>query len=73
MTQRTKLSCVLALGLGCLTSFVREFEGSRENSILLNGQWEFARGDGSEGAETAAGQQDVARQQVTLPGPSMKT
>jgi hypothetical protein len=50
----------------------RESEGSRENSILLNGQWEFAQGDGSEGAETAAGQRKVQWQQVRLPGPFMR-
>ena len=31
--------------------YAREFEGSRQDSILLNGPWEFARGDGNEGAE----------------------
>jgi len=72
MTHRTTLFCLLALGLGCLTSLAREFEGSRENSILLNGPWEFARGDGSEDAQTAAGQQKVHWQEVKLPGPFTK-
>jgi hypothetical protein len=68
MTHLTKPLCFLTVGLGCLTSLVREFEGSRENSILLSGQWEFVRGDGSEGAEAAAGQRKVHWQQVALPG-----
>src|SRR5262245_24560576 len=49
----------------------REFEGSRENSILLNGPWEFVAGDGTEGAETAAGQRNIEWRQVNLPGPFM--
>src|SRR5262249_44730652 len=64
--------CVLALGWACLTAIAREFEGSRTNSILLNGPWEFVVGDGSEGAEAAAGQQKLPWQEVHLPGPFMK-
>src|SRR5438093_10239196 len=70
MTTRLTL-CVLALGLRCLTSPAREYEGSRENSILLNGPWEFAVGDGTEAAETAEGQGKLRWQQVQLPGPFM--
>ena len=72
MTHLTKALCLLAVGLGCLTSPAREYEGSRENSVVLNGQWEFSFGDGSEGAEVAAGQRKIQWQQVTLPGPFMK-
>lgn len=72
MSQLTKPLCLLILALPCLSSLAREYEGSHANSILLNGPWEFARGDGSEGAETAAGQQKVPWQQVALPGPFMK-
>lgn len=36
MRHLTKPLCLLLLGLGCLTSFAREYEGSRANSILLN-------------------------------------
>ena len=46
MTHLTKSLCLLAIVLSCLTSFAREYEGSRANSILLNGTWEFVRGDG---------------------------
>jgi hypothetical protein len=37
MTHLTKPICLLALSFGRLTSLAREYEGSRENSILLNG------------------------------------
>ncbi|HEY5908997.1 MAG TPA: hypothetical protein VJA21_00180, partial [Verrucomicrobiae bacterium] len=66
-----RLLFLLSLGLGFLTSLAREFEGSRTNSLLLNGAWTFARGDGNEGAETAAGQRGLAWQPVNLPGPFM--
>jgi hypothetical protein len=69
MTHLTKALCLLTLGLGCLTSLAREYEGSRENSVLLNGQWELVFGDGNEYAETAAGQQKMDWQEVSLPGP----
>ena len=72
MTHVTNTLCFFAMWLGCLTSLAREFEGSRENSVLLNGQWEFVFGDGSERAETASGQRQIEWQQVTLPGPFMK-
>lgn len=74
MTRLSNLFWLLApvLGLGCLTSLAREYEGSRENSILLNGPWEFVFGDGTEQAETAAGQRKIQWQQVTLPGPFMR-
>ncbi len=70
----------LLLWLPCLVfAFVntgilygREFEGSRENLILLNGQWEFVAGDGSEGAQTGAGQGNLQWQQINLPGPFMR-
>jgi len=71
MTHLTLSLCILAVGLGCLTSSARESEGSRENSTLLNGQWEFARGDGNEGAQTATGQRKLRWEQVKLPGPFM--
>jgi hypothetical protein len=61
-----------SLALACLDASARESEGSRTNSILLNGSWEFVRGDGSEGAESAAGQAKLTWQSVKLPGPFMK-
>jgi hypothetical protein len=62
---------LVVLGLGCLPSFAREYEGSRANSVLLNGAWEFALGDGAESAESGPGQRELRWRQVTLPGPFM--
>jgi hypothetical protein len=61
----------LAIVLSCLQSFAREHEGSRTNSILLNGSWEFVRGEGDEHAETLRGGEKLPGQQVTLPGTFM--
>lgn len=72
MRHLTKAFYLLALGLTCPPSYARDFEGSRQNSILLNGEWEFTVGEGDEGAETAAGQRNVSWQEVELPGPFMK-
>ena len=72
MMLLTKPLCLSALALWCVTSFAREYEGSRANSILLNGAWEFALGDGTEGAESGAGERKIRWQQVTLPGPFMR-
>jgi len=62
---------LLTVALSCLNLSARESEGSRTNSILLNGPWEFAVGAGDEGAEAAAGEQKLRWRQVTLPGPFM--
>ena len=70
MTHLARPLFLLILGLGCLPSFAREYEGSRANSVLLNGAWEFAVGDGTEGAES--GPPGLRWQPVTLPGPFMK-
>jgi hypothetical protein len=60
------------LGIGCLSLTAHAYEGRRGNSVLLNGQWEFAKGTGNEEAQSAAGQQPLDWQPVTLPGPFMK-
>jgi hypothetical protein len=44
---------------------VPSYEGSRSNSIVLNGTWDFAKGTGDEHAETATGQQQLKWQSVT--------
>ncbi len=49
----------------------RDWEGRHANSILLNGDWEFSRGDGSEQAESPDGAKRLSWQAVTLPGPFM--
>ena len=65
MTNVKSVLCLLVLGSAILESQAREFEGSRENSILLNGVWEFGQGDGSENADLPAGQRKIEWQQVT--------
>lgn len=72
MTAARSLLCWLVLGLESTGSLAREYEGSRANSVLLNGRWEFAVGDGSEGADTAAGQGTIRWREVKLPGPFMR-
>lgn len=72
MKQLSESLCLLILALSNDILLAREFEGSRTNSILLNGEWEFSRGDGSEGAELAGGQAKLSWQTVKLPGPFMK-
>jgi hypothetical protein len=65
------LSCAAFALVNAATIYAREHEGSRANSILLNGRWEFSAGVGDEGAEMAAGQQKLSWQRVSLPGPFM--
>jgi len=48
-----------------------DWEGRRANSVLLNGEWEFAPGDGSERAESPDGANRLHWQVVILPGPFM--
>ena len=52
-----KYLIVMLLAFVCLKSVAYAYEGQRENSILLNGAWEFALGDGNEdvvsGAQTS--------------------
>jgi hypothetical protein len=47
-------------------------EGQHARSISLNGTWEFAVGDGTERAQTRAGQNGLAWKRVELPGPFMR-
>ena len=47
----------------------RDNEGNRINSLLLNGLWEFAVGDGSEQGESITGQKALSWQSIELPGP----
>ncbi|HZO89055.1 MAG TPA: hypothetical protein VFB38_12025 [Chthonomonadaceae bacterium] len=49
-----------------------DWEGKRANSLVLNGNWEFAPGDGSERAETSEGARRLRWQAVTLPGSVVK-
>jgi hypothetical protein len=65
------LKFLLILTLASHASAARESEGSRTNSILLNGPWEFVQGHGNEAAEVTEGQRQFQWQPVTLPGPFM--
>jgi hypothetical protein len=76
-------ACFLAAACGAVTTAsgtVRasdalsnslDWEGRRANSVLLNGDWEFSVGDGSERAESPEGANRLSWQAVTLPGPFM--
>ena len=48
-----------------------EGEGMRASSVLLNGDWEYSTGDGSEHAETSEGASRLKWQTVNLPGKFM--
>jgi len=66
------MKCLVIIALGLIyfiCSAAQAYEGRRANSVLLNGIWEFALGEGDERAEISAGQEKLAWQQVTLPGP----
>ncbi|HOY58203.1 MAG TPA: hypothetical protein PK640_08730 [Verrucomicrobiota bacterium] len=71
MMIRTLLLGLLLVAVVCFRGLARESEGARANSVLLNGPWEYVLGEGSEGAETAAGQATLPWERVTLPGPFM--
>ena len=59
---------VILLFLMCYSSTAIAYEGRRERSVLLNGVWEFALGQGDERAETPEGQAALEWRQVILPG-----
>jgi hypothetical protein len=67
-----KLLIFIILVFACLKSVAYAYEGQRSNSILLNGVWEFALGDGNEGAELPKEQTRLEWQKANLPGPFMK-
>lgn len=63
---------IIILVFVCLKSVAYAYEGQRKNSILLNGAWEFALGDGNEGAESPKEQTRLEWKKVNLPGPFME-
>lgn len=69
---RGNLAFLVALLLSCLASGARESEGSRSNAVLLNGTWQFVRGEGGERCETPDGQKAMQWKDVELPGPFMR-
>ena len=70
--SRSPLPIFLVLVLSCVLSISRDSEGLRTNSVLLNGTWQYVRGNGDERAETATGQQALQWQEVQLPGPFVR-
>ena len=61
-----KLAFFMLLALLCVSGMA--LADRRDNSILLNGAWEFAVGQGDEKAETAAGQAGLKWAPVTIAG-----
>lgn len=57
------VACVLVYAMS-----VHAMDDQRKNAILLNGQWEFALGDGNERPYAARGDEGLAWQKVMLPG-----
>lgn len=55
--------------VGSIVCSAKAYEGRRDNSILLNGRWQFALGDGDEHAEVAGGRRKLTWEPVTSPGP----
>ena len=62
---------VILLVLVCIRSTAFAYEGRREQSVLLNGFWEFAPGEGDEHAGAPEGQAALDWQEVALPGQFM--
>jgi hypothetical protein len=67
-----KYLIITLLAFVCLKSVAHAYEGQRENSILLNGAWEFALGDGNERIESPEAQIGLEWQNINLPGPFME-
>jgi hypothetical protein len=63
-----RMLMAVALGVICMTTVTYGYEGRRADSVLLNGAWEFALGNGDERAETAAGAAKLAWRPARLPG-----
>ena len=72
MKRLTWLLWAAVMLAGAEVVCARESERARANSVLLNGLWEYVFGDGSEGAETTAGQAKLQWKRVMLPGPFMR-
>ncbi len=63
---------VILLTLALFMNVTTAYEGRRDNSILLNGPWQFALGNGDEYAENPDGQKKLSWQETILPGPFME-
>jgi len=67
-----KILIIMVLIFLCSRSVTYAYEGQRENSILLNGTWEFVLGDGNESAELPENQIGLEWKKVNLPGQFME-
>lgn len=67
-----KILVTFVLGVMCMCSTGWADGSWRENSMSLNGPWQFVLGDGNERAETPAQQAKLRWQPITLPGRFMK-
>ncbi len=63
-----RILIAVLLGVVCMCGVSYGYEGRRADSVLLNGDWEFALGNGDEHAETAAGAAKLAWRPARLPG-----
>lgn len=68
MRQWLWLGCAAML-LGAQGAHARGSEGSRTNSLLLNGAWEWAFGEGTEAVDSLAAGASLPWRKVNLPGP----
>ena len=59
-----KALIIMVLVFAFYKSVAFAYEGQRINSTQLNGVWEFALGDGSEGAEAPEGQTQLKWKKV---------
>ena len=62
-------STAIMMMVGSIVCSAKAYEGRRDKSILLNGRWQFALGNGDEHAEIAGGGRKLIWELVTLPGP----
>jgi hypothetical protein len=61
-----KALVVIILVFVCLKSVAYAYEGQRENSILLNGAWDFSLGDGNERVESPEAQTGLEWQKINI-------
>jgi glycosyl hydrolase family 2 len=72
MSRVLSVAALATCGLMYSGSAALASEGQRTNSVLLNGEWEFVRGNGKEAAEKPANQVALGWKKVTLPGQLLK-
>ena len=72
LTNAILLLLMIIAGLISKAPLAYGYEGQRANSVLLNGVWEYALGQGNEGAEMPEGQSHLDWKEVDLPGQFME-